>query len=86
MIVGHGISFNGDSVPPDFASQITAEELKLVMRGQREVPRWVKRYSRARNEAMDCAVYNISARYFLGVEYKRIQGKKLKGELKSLLP
>ena len=86
MIVGHGISFNVDMVPIDFASQITSEELKMVTRGQREVPRWVKRHSRAKNEALDCAVYNICARYSLGVEYRRVYNEdKLRGELKEII-
>ena len=86
MIVGHGISFNPDLTPADFASQITSEELRMVMRGHREVPRWVKRYSRIPNEALDCAVYNICARYYLGVEYRRPGGGAIEQKLKSLLP
>ena len=85
MIVGHGISFNRPLVPKDFATQITAEELKLVMRGQREVPRWVKRHPRMRNEALDCGVYNICARYHLGVEYRRVVGGETKEKLLDLM-
>ena len=85
MIVSQGITFNVSQVPDDFAAQITCEELRMVMRGMKEVPRWIKRHSRAKNEALDCAVYNICARYYLGVEYVTVDRSAVRGKLLDLM-
>ena len=76
MSEGH-ITFQSGAVPEDawghpqpFVDSLLSEELELVVsRSGREVERWRKK--RARNEALDCAAYNVAARYWLGEDYVR---------------
>ena len=57
-------------VPPDFYQQIVAEELRwIVTAGGIERKRWIPK--RRRNEALDCAVYNLCAKESLGPIYIR---------------
>ena len=60
---------NPDDVPADFSEQLTAEKLRMITVGTRERPKWVK--VRPRNEALDCFVYNICAKDYLGDKFRR---------------
>ena len=68
-IIRGRIRANAENVPEDFSDQITAEKLRMVTVGTKERPKWVK--VRARNEGLDCAVYNYCALDYLGPQYQR---------------
>lgn len=56
--------------PQDFWDQFLSEELRRVVRGVKEVIKWVKIPNR-RNEVLDCLVYGYCAREILGHDYRR---------------
>lgn len=68
-----GISINAaaGAVPDDFSAQLVSEELRIIVRASgAETMRWVRDPS-VRNEALDCLVYNLCARNFLGPQFDR---------------
>ena len=64
------LTVQAGAVPVDFMRQLVSEELKMVARGMKEVPKWELPSGR-RNEALDCMAYNLCARYALGMTYDR---------------
>ena len=57
-------------VPNDFLTQLSSERLERVTTTTgKEVLQWVKVVRR--NEALDCCVYAIAARFSLGLDYRR---------------
>ena len=69
LIIDGKLKANPRGVPENFTRQLTAEKLKRVVVGTSERQRWVKEYTR--NEGLDCMVYNLCARDFLGETYHR---------------
>lgn len=63
------IHFSRD-LPDEFFSQLTAERRLTRYRKGHKISEWVKNKS-DRNEALDLAVYNLAAAYFLGLHRKR---------------
>ena len=57
-------------VDDDFWEQFFSERLRWVARGAKERQIWVKKPG-VRNEALDCFVYALCARVYLGIDYKR---------------
>ena len=49
--------------------QFSAEELRIVVKAGKEEYKWVP--IRPRNEALDCFVDALAARYHLGIDYDR---------------
>ena len=62
------IHFSKD-LPDEFFSQITAERRLTRYRNGHKITEWVKNKA-DRNEALDLAVYNLAAAYFLGLHRK----------------
>lgn len=63
------IHFSKD-LPDEFFSQLTAERRLTRYRKGHKISEWVKNKA-DRNEALDLAVYNLAAAYFLGLHRKR---------------
>ncbi len=58
---GPGYIHLADSLPTDFADQLTSERLVIRYQNGRPVRSWVPRSDRPRNEALDCFVYASAA-------------------------
>ena len=72
MARNKGMSINKKEgmVPDDFCEQLASEELRwAVTQSGREYKKWVP--IRQRNEALDCAVYNVCGAEYLGIDYNR---------------
>lgn len=70
LTAGPGAIHFSKDLPDEYYSQLTAERRLVRYRKGHKISEWVK--NRAdRNEALDLAVYNLAAAYFLGLHRKQ---------------
>lgn len=76
MVAVGKLTVSRSGVPADWLEQFTAERMERVVRSTgKEAVAWVQ--IGKRNEALDCAVYALAARFSLGFDYRRADAMSL---------